>query len=87
VTNAEVIDVVRQTLLTALRIALPFLIVSMLIGIVLAIFQAATQINEQTLMFILKLVGIVALLFILGSSMLATMQEFFRNIMRMIAGG
>jgi len=86
-TNAEVIDVVRKTLMTALQIALPFLLVSALIGLVLAIFQAATQINEQTLMFVLKLVGIVAMLFILGSTILVTLQDFFKDILRMIAGG
>ncbi|MDY6286257.1 MAG: flagellar biosynthetic protein FliQ [Bilifractor sp.] len=86
-TNAEVLDVVRQTFMLALRIALPFLLVSMLIGLVLAILQAATSINEQTLMFVLKLVGIVVMIFILGSSVLATMQGFFTDILGMIQAG
>lgn len=86
-TNAEVLDVVRQTFMLALRIALPFLLVSMLIGLVLAILQAATSINEQTLMFVLKLVGIVVMIFILGSSILATMQGFFTDILGMIQAG
>ncbi len=86
-TNAEVLDVVRQTFMLALRIALPFLLVSMLIGLVLAILQAATSINEQTLMFVLKLVGIVVMIFILGSSILATMQGFFTDILGMIQTG
>lgn len=86
-TNAEVLDVVRQTFMLSLRIALPFLLVSMLIGLVLAILQAATSINEQTLMFVLKLVGIVVMIFILGSSILATMQGFFTDILGMIQAG
>ncbi len=86
-TNAEVLDVVRQTFMLALRIALPFLLVSMLIGLVLAILQAATSINEQTLMFVLKLVGIVVMIFILGSSILVTMQGFFTDILGMIQAG
>ena len=86
-TNSQVIDIVRQTFMMALRIALPFLLVSMLVGIILAIFQAATQINEQTLMFVLKLVGIVVMIFILGSSVLATMQGFFTDILGMIQAG
>ena len=86
-TYAEVLDVVRQTFMLALRIALPFLLVSMLIGLVLAILQAATSINEQTLMFVLKLVGIVVMIFILGSSVLATMQGFFTDILGMIQAG
>jgi flagellar biosynthetic protein FliQ len=86
-TNGEVLDVVRQTFMLSLRIALPFLLVSMLIGLVLAILQAATSINEQTLMFVLKLVGIVVMIFILGSSILATMQGFFTDILGMIQAG
>ena len=94
-TNAEVLDVVRQTFMLALRIALPFLLVSMLIGLVLAILQAGASnirwegntINEQTLMFVLKLVGIVVMIFILGSSVLATMQGFFTDILGMIQAG
>lgn len=86
-TNGEVLDVVRQTFMLSLRIALPFLLVSMLIGLVLAILQAATSVNEQTLMFVLKLVGIVVMIFILGSSILATMQGFFTDILGMIQAG
>jgi flagellar biosynthetic protein FliQ len=86
-TNAMVIDIVRQTFMMALRIALPFLLVSMLVGIMLAIFQAATQINEQTLMFVLKLLAIVIMIFMMGSSILVSMQEFFKHILSLIASG
>lgn len=86
-TNSQVIDIVRQTFMMALRIALPFLLVSMLVGIILAIFQAATQINEQTLMFVLKLLSIVAMIFMLGSTILVNMQEFFKHILLIIASG
>lgn len=86
-TNAEILDVVRETFMMALRISLPFLLVSMLIGLILAILQAATSINEQTLMFVLKLVGIVVMLFLLGSSILTSLQGFFTDILQMIETG
>ncbi len=86
-TTTEVLDVVYTTFSMALRIALPLLLVSMVIGIIVAIFQAATQINEQTLTFVPKLVSIVALLAILGSTMLAQMKDFFISICHMIAAG
>jgi flagellar biosynthetic protein FliQ len=86
-TNAQMLDVLRQTFFLALRITMPFLLVSMVIGIIVAIFQAVTQINEQTIMFVLKLVGIGAMLFILGSTILVTLQDFFKSILTMIAGG
>ncbi|MEE8836688.1 MAG: flagellar biosynthetic protein FliQ [Eubacteriales bacterium] len=86
-TNAEILDVVRETFMMALRISLPFLLVSMLIGLILAILQAATSINEQTLMFVLKLVGIVVMIFLLGSSILTSLQGFFTDILQMIETG
>lgn len=85
--NAEVLDIIRQVFVLAVRLALPFLVVSMVVGIVIAIFQAATQINEQTLTFVPKLLAILVVLGLTGSSMLSTMQEFVRQLFGMIAGG
>ncbi len=85
--NAEVLDIMRQVFLLAVRLALPFLLVSMVVGIVIAIFQAATQINEQTLTFVPKLLAILIVLGLTGSSMLNMMQEFVRDLFGMIAGG
>ncbi len=85
--TAEVLDIMYQTFQLLLKLALPFLLLSMIVGIIIAIFQAATQINEQTLTFVPKLLVIVVLLGFLGSSMLAGLQEFFVQILEMIAGG
>lgn len=85
--TAAVLDVMYQTFQLLLKLALPFLLVSMVVGIIIAIFQAATQINEQTLTFVPKLLVIIVLLGILGSSMLAGLQGFFVQILEMIAGG
>lgn len=85
--NVEVLDVMYQALQMMLRLSLPFLIISMAVGVLVAIFQAATQINEQTLTFVPKLLAILALLGVLGSSMLAMLQDFVRMIFEMIAGG
>ena len=76
----EILDIMNQTFMLALRIALPFLLISMILGIVVAIFQAATSINEQTLSFVPKLIAIIVLLSILGSTLLKTMQDFFTII-------
>ena len=77
----------NQTFMLALRIALPFLLVSMILGIVIAIFQAATSINEQTLTFVPKLIAIIIMLTVLGGTLLKTMQDFFMMIMKLVAGG
>ena len=86
-TEAEILDVMYQTFQTAVLLAMPFLLVSMVVGIVIAIFQAATQINEQTMTFVPKFLAILAILGFLGSSILAMLQDFFRQMAALIAGG
>ena len=85
--NVEVLDVMYQTLQLMLKLSLPFLLISMVVGVVIAVFQAATQIHEQTITFVPKLLSILAVLGILGSSMLAMLQDFMRMVFGMIAGG
>ena len=76
-----------QTFQLVLKLALPVLLVSMVVGVTIAIFQAATQINEQTMSFVPTLLSILAMMGVLGSSMLALLQDFTRQILSMIAGG
>ena len=60
------------------------LILSMLVGVVVAIFQAVTQIHEQTIGFILKVSVIVAVLLLGGGWMLESLQEYTREIFALI---
>lgn len=85
--EVEVIEIMYQAFVSLLRLALPFLVISMVVGIIIAIFQAATQIHEQTITFLPKFLAILALLGIMGSSMLVMLQDFFRMICERIAGG
>ena len=85
--NVQVLDVMYQALQLMLRLSLPFLIISMAVGVLVAIFQAATQINEQTITFVPKLLAILGLLGVVGSSMLVMLQDFIRTIFEIIAGG
>ena len=59
--NTEVLDIMYQAFQLAMKLSLPFLLVSMIVGVVIAVFQAATQINEQTMTFVPKLLAILAL--------------------------
>ncbi|MBE6003656.1 MAG: flagellar biosynthetic protein FliQ [Lachnospiraceae bacterium] len=86
-TTELALDTVRETFQLALEIALPLLLISMIVGIVLAIFSAATSINEQTLTFVPKLLSILTVLALLGSTILVKMQEFTLGIFRLIASG
>ena len=63
----------------------PMLVLSMLVGVVVAIFQAVTQIHEQTIGFILKVVVIVSVLLIGGGWMLESLQEYTRELFALIA--
>ena len=85
--NVQVLDVMYQALQLMMRLSLPFLIISMAVGVLVAIFRAATQINEQTITFVPKLLAILGLLGVLGSSMLVMLQDFIRTIFEIIAGG
>ena len=69
-------DALREGLTVAAKLAGPILIGCMLIGITIAIFQAVTQIHEQSLGFILKLVVVMLFLLIAGGWMLQTLQEY-----------
>ena len=64
----------------ALKLGAPMLILSMLVGILVAIFQAVTQIHEQSLSFILKLLVVILVLLVGGGWMLETLQDFTRYL-------
>lgn len=85
--DAQIMDLFYEAFQIVGRISLPFLGVSLLVGMAVAIFQAATQINEQTMTFVPKLLALAAALSALGSTDLLMMQEFMRKIFSLIAGG
>ena len=84
-TTSEITDVMYQLFVLAAQLAGPVLIISMMVGIVISIIQAATQIHEQTLTFLPKLVVIGVILVINGSNMLRALQDCTRQIFEMIA--
>lgn len=72
--------VLRQGVLVAIKLAGPILIISMLVGILVAIFQAVTQIHDQTLSFVLKLVVTVLVCLIGGGWMMNTLVEYAKYL-------
>lgn len=77
--------VLRDGLLVAIKLSAPMLLLGMAVGVLIAIFQAVTQIHEQTLGFILKLIVIVALLLLGGGWMLETLLDYTRELFQIIA--
>ena len=70
----------RHAMEITLMVAAPMLLVALIIGLIVSIFQAATQINETTLSFIPKLVGIFVALIVAGPWMLAVMLDYMRQV-------
>ena len=83
---ATVSDTLREGVRVALKLGGPLLILSMAVGILVAIFQAVTQIHEQSLSFILKLIVVVVVFLVGGSWMLSTLQEYTRSLFTMMLG-
>lgn len=83
---AQVADVMRDAVGIAIRLAGPALVLSLLVGVLVAIFQAVTQIHEQSLGFMLKLIVVIAVLLVGGGWMLETLQDYTKEIFALIAG-
>ena len=85
ITSGEVMDIMRQMLLVCIQMAGPLLLVSIAIGLIIAIFQAATQIHEQTLTFVPKVLVIALMLLLLGNWFNSVLGGFTENIFQMMA--
>jgi flagellar biosynthetic protein FliQ len=68
----------RQAIEVTVMVAAPLLLVALVVGLIVSIFQAATQINEATLSFIPKLLGIFATLVLAGPWMLGVLTDYLR---------
>jgi flagellar biosynthetic protein FliQ len=81
----EVITILAQdTVLIAIKLIAPILLSSLAVGLLVAMFQAATQINEQTLTFIPKLITIIVVLMLAGPWMLQAVIDYFQDLIHQI---
>ena len=74
--SAKVAEVMQAAMSAGMKIGAPILIMSLLIGLTISVFQAATQIHEQTLTFVPKLIVTAILLVVLGPWMTEVMSDF-----------
>jgi len=79
--HAALFDLARDAVITTLLLAAPPLLAALLTGLLVSIFQAATQINEMTLTFIPKFVAVVATLVFMGPWMGQTITDFMTRLM------
>ncbi len=80
----QVLTIGQNGLVTLLMVAAPILLTVLVIGLLVSIFQAATQISEATLSFVPKVLGAVAALAIAGPWMLSTLVEYVQRILQSI---
>lgn len=87
-TQESVIAIAEQGIFTVLLIAGPLLLIALVAGLIVSIFQATTQIQEQTLAFIPKIIAVLVGIVIFGPWMLSTMlsytNEIFTNLTRFV---
>jgi len=86
VSPETVLTLGREALLLTLSLAAPLLLTSLAVGVLVGLFQAATQINEMTLSFIPKLMAMAAVVVIAGPWMLQTLSEYTRRLFESIPG-
>ena len=80
-----IVDVLREAFIVAMKLSAPLLLVSLAVGLLISVFQAATQIHEQTLTFVPKLLVIGVILILLAPWMMNVIKDFvimhFHNIL------
>ncbi len=85
-TPATVIDIGRHAVELTLLISAPLFIAALATGLVISVFQAATQINEATLSFVPKLIAIFVTMIIAGPWMLTMLTDYIRRLYEAIPG-
>ena len=83
-TPEVIYQVSQDAMMVAVKLAIPLLLPSLAVGLVIAMFQAATQINEATLTFVPKLIIIGLVLMIVGPAMLQMFLDYFQGLLREI---
>lgn len=83
-TPEQIMAIGQRALEVMLMLAAPMLLVALLVGLIVGVFQAATQINEATLSFIPKLVGLAATMIVAGPWMLKLIVSYTRELFESI---
>jgi len=84
ITDTDVIQIALQTMMVALKLSAPILVTSLVIGFTVSLFQSMTQIQEFTLSFVPKVIGVGVALLICGNWMLHTMVDFTKDLFDLI---
>ena len=80
ISQEAVLDIARETIYTIIITAAPLLFVSLIIGLIVSIFQTVTSIQEQTLTFVPKIIGVFVTMLLVGSWMLDNMSGLMTDL-------
>ena len=83
-TDADVTEIAAQTMMVAAKVAAPILLTALLVGFLISLFQAATQIQEPTLSFVPKMIAVSVALLITGNWTLAQLVSFTHQLFDML---
>lgn len=78
--QGTIVDLAQNALKVVIYVSAPMLLISLIVGLAISIFQATTQIQEQTLTFVPKILAVFASIAIFGSWMLSVLIEFTKNL-------
>jgi flagellar biosynthetic protein FliQ len=76
----QAVDLAREMILVALMVSLPLLVIGLAVGLVVSVLQAATQVQEQTLAFIPKIVAVALAMFVLMPWLVTRMTEYTTSL-------
>ena len=82
----QVLTIGQQALQMLLVVSAPVLLVVLVVGLVVSVFQAATQLNEATLSFVPKIIAAVVVLVVAGPWMLTTLVDYLRRVLQSLPG-
>ena len=86
-TGAETLDVARDAIWTIVVVSSPLMVVGLVVGVVVSLFQALTQIQEQTLVFVPKILAIFGTMLLARPFMADALQSHMMRLSSRIAGG
>jgi flagellar biosynthetic protein FliQ len=78
--DADVTEIATQTMIVAAKVAAPILLTALVVGFLISLFQAATQIQEQTLSFVPKMIAVAIALLVTGNWVLASLVDFTEHL-------
>ena len=83
-TTGTIVTLMREGIGIILMLSAPILVAALLVGLIVAIFQATTSIQEQTLTFVPKILTILGMIALLATSMITVLREYFVSLMNLI---